>query len=248
MQRLIRAPWLCATWLAVGLLWGVPTIAAEHPAFKALSKAAPTLNAQALRHALAAMRCATNNGSPTANRLAVIDYSRPSTERRLWIFDLRSNRLLLRDFVAHGRESGDNLATRFSNKDGSFQSSLGLFVTAESYIGQHGYSLRLDGLERGVNDNARERDIVIHGADYVDPEIVEQLGGRLGRSLGCPAVRPEVAQMVVDNLKEGQFIFSWYPDPKWLHSSAYLNCKPKAKTKPAATRIATASAQRARRG
>lgn len=233
---------LAASWMLCLTFSGVASAAnnktAAPPLQKKLMKVAPTLNPQVLRHALAAMNCATNHGAPAASRLAVIDYSLPSTERRLWIFDLRQPRVLLRDFVAHGRESGDNQATRFSNRDGSFQSSLGLFLTAESYVGQHGYSLRLDGLEPGVNDNARERDIVVHGADYVDPDIVDQLGGRLGRSLGCPAVRPEVAQMVVDNLKEGQFIFSWYPDPKWLRSSAYLNCKP--------TRVTSILAQRSR--
>lgn len=241
MQRLIQMPWFSSVLFVLGLSFSASALALSSPTLslqKTLSKAAPTLNPQALRHAVAAMNCALNNGAPRAARLAVIDYSLPSTERRLWIFDLRRQRLLLRDFVAHGRESGDNHATRFSNRDGSFQSSLGLFLTAESYVGQHGYSLRLDGLEPGVNDNARERDIVVHGADYVDPDIVNQLGGRLGRSLGCPAVRPEVAQMVVDNLKEGQFIFSWYPDPKWLRSSAYLNCKP--------TRVTSILAQRSR--
>lgn len=190
-----------------------------------LAKAAPQLNRAALEHAVAAMQCAVNHGADPAERLAVIDFSQPSTERRLWIFDLKQKRLLLRDFVAHGRQSGENLATRFSNRDGSHQSSLGLFRTAESYQGKHGYSLRMDGLEPGINDRARERAIVIHSAAYVDPQLVRSQG-RIGRSLGCPAVRPEVGRMVVDQLKGGQYMFSWYPDERWLRSSAYLNCKP----------------------
>ncbi|HAG17974.1 MAG TPA: hypothetical protein DCK80_02760, partial [Pseudomonas sp.] len=97
--------------------------------------------------------------------------------------------------------------------------------TAESYSGKHGYSLRMDGLEPGINDRARERAIVIHPADYVNPSWIATQG-RIGRSQGCPAVRPEVARMVVDSLKGGQFMFSWYPDQQWLQSSAYLNCKP----------------------
>jgi hypothetical protein len=141
------------------------------------------------------------------------------------VFDLQRNRLLLRDFVAHGRQSGENFATQFSNSVGSFQSSLGLFRTEETYLGKHGYSLRMDGLEPGVNDRARERAIVIHAAAYVNPRLVRSQG-RIGRSLGCPAVRPEVARMVIDNLKGGQFMFSWYPDRRWLQRSAYLNCKP----------------------
>jgi hypothetical protein len=190
-----------------------------------LARIAPELNQQALRHALAAMQCAVNHGAAPAHRLAVIDYSRPSTERRLWIFDLQRKRLLLRDFVAHGRQSGENFAQTFSNRLGSNQTSLGLFRTAESYRGKHGYSLRMDGLEPGLNDLARERAIVIHGAAYVSPSLV-QSQGRIGRSLGCPAVRPEVARMVVDQLKGGQFLFAWHSDQRWLQGSAYLECKP----------------------
>lgn len=190
-----------------------------------LARVAPGLNQQALRHALAAMQCAVNHGTEPARRLAVIDYSRPSSERRLWIFDLQRKRLLLRDFVAHGRASGEHIAARFSNRMGSHQTSLGLFRTAESYRGKHGYSLRMDGLEPGLNDLARERAIVIHGAGYVNPLWVRK-HGRIGRSLGCPAVRPEVARMVVDQLKGGQFLFAWHPDKRWLQASTYLDCKP----------------------
>jgi hypothetical protein len=214
--------------LAAGLFLSLPLLAAQ-PAYKplvdSLSRAAPGLDQQVLTHAVAAMQCAVNNGATPAQRLAVIDFSRPSSERRLWIFDLQQRRLLLKDFVAHGMKSGENLATQFSNLVGSHQSSLGLFRTAESYSGKHGYSLRMDGLEPGVNDLARERAIVIHPADYVNPAWIATQG-RIGRSQGCPAVRPEVARMVVDSLKGGQFMFSWYPDQQWLRSSAYLNCKP----------------------
>ena len=193
--------------------------------YNSLSKAAPELNPQVLQSALSAMQCAVNNGASQARHLAVIDYSMPSTARRLWIFDLNSKKLVLRELVAHGQNSGENFATRFSNSEGSFQSSLGLFRTRESYQGANGYSLRMDGLEPGINDRARDRDIVIHGASYVNP-LWSQRQGRIGRSQGCPAVRPQVARQVVDNLKNGQFMFAWYPDQRWLKSSAYLNCKP----------------------
>ncbi|PAU65718.1 hypothetical protein BZL41_05970 [Pseudomonas sp. PIC25] len=196
------------------------------PLVDSLALTAPTLNRKILQHAVAAMECAINNGARPAQRLAIIDFSLPSTERRLWIFDLASQTLLLRDLVAHGQKSGDNFATRFSNDTGSHQSSLGLFRTSESYIGKHGYSLRMDGLEPGVNDRARERAIVIHPADYVNPAWIARQG-RIGRSQGCPAVRPEVAKMVIDSLKGGQYIFSYYPDQKWLQSSVYLNCQPR---------------------
>ncbi|PTU75043.1 murein L,D-transpeptidase catalytic domain family protein [Pseudomonas mangrovi] len=206
-----------------------PLLAHAAPAdgqFNTLARVSPGLDREVLRHALAAMQCAVNNGAAPARRLAVIDYSQPSTERRLWLFDLDKRRLILRDFVAHGRRSGENFATEFSNTLGSYQSSLGLFRTAESYRGRHGYSLRMDGLEPGINDLARERAIVIHAADYVNPALVASQG-RIGRSLGCPAVRPEIARMVIDQLKGGQFMFAWYPDQNWMRSSAYLNCKPK---------------------
>ncbi|MCY1406054.1 L,D-transpeptidase catalytic domain [compost metagenome] len=224
MTRLIRS-----LWLAAGLAAFSSSLLANTPRTPALidslAKAAPTLNREVLRHALAAMQCAINNGSQPAERLAVIDFSLPSTQRRLWIFDLSSKRLLLRELVAHGQGSGENFATSFSNREGSHQSSIGLFRTSETYHGQHGYSLRMDGLEPGINDRARERAIVIHPADYVNPAWIKR-HGRIGRSHGCPAVRPQVARMVVDSLKGGQFMFSWYPDQKWMRSSAYLNCKP----------------------
>ena len=215
-------------YLVAGMLLSAPLLAAPpsyQPVVDRLARVAPSLDRQVLTHAVAAMQCAVNNGATPAQRLAVIDFSLPSSQRRLWIFDLQGTRLLLKDFVAHGMKSGENLATRFSNVVGSHQSSLGLFRTAESYSGKHGYSLRMDGLEPGVNDRARERAIVIHPAAYVNPAWIATQG-RIGRSQGCPAVRPEVARMVVDSLKGGQFMFSWYPDRQWLQSSAYLNCKP----------------------
>ncbi|MGY2291304.1 murein L,D-transpeptidase catalytic domain family protein [Pseudomonas sp. SDO528_S397] len=194
--------------------------------YSSLAVAAPELNPEVLKRALSAMQCAVGSGLERSERLAVIDYSQPSTARRLWIFDLRKKTLVLRDLVAHGQKSGENFATQFSNREGSYQSSLGLFRTQESYEGAHGYSLRMDGLEPGFNDRARERALVIHAADYVSP-LWSKREGRIGRSQGCPAVRPQVARQVVDKLKDGQFMFSWYPDQRWLKSSTYLNCKPR---------------------
>jgi len=138
--------------------------------------------------------------------LTVIDYSRPSTEPRLWVLDLASRAIVQRELVAHGKGSGDNLATSFSNDEGSHKSSLGLFVTGAAYIGQNGYSLRLRGLEPGVNDHAYARDIVIHGAAYVSEAVARTLG-RLGRSWGCPAVRPTIARPLIDEIKGGTVLF-----------------------------------------
>ncbi len=192
----------------------------------ALTRAAPAINRDVLGKAVDAMQCAVGNGIQPAHRLAVIDYSLPSSMPRLWIFDLRYRTLLLEDLVAHGQNSGDDFATSFSNELGSHQSSIGLFRAQESYEGRNGYSLRLDGLEPGFNDRARERAIVIHGADYVAPEWIGEQG-RIGRSQGCPAVARNVARTVIDSLKDGQFVFSYYPDSDWLASSAFLNCEPR---------------------
>jgi hypothetical protein len=154
--------------------------------------------------------------------LTVIDFSRPSTSKRMWVYDLRTRTMLFEEFVAHGRNSGHNLTTAFSNQPESHKSSLGLYRTAEGYVGKHGYSLRLDGLEARFNDRARERAIVIHGAEYVNgATAVAQ--GRLGRSLGCPAVRPQIARELIDAVKEGGLVFAYYPDPDWLSASTYLN-------------------------
>ena len=135
----------------------------------------------------------------------------------------QAGRLLHAEHVAHGRGSGDNLPTVFSDVEGSYQSSLGLFATAETYTGQNGYSLRMDGLEPGINGRARERLIVMHGADYVDPAQARRQG-RLGRSWGCPAVRDEVAQAVIDDLKDGQLLFAYANDPAWRRDSTLLRC------------------------
>lgn len=190
-----------------------------------LSRAAPELDPKVLALALEARECALAEGEHRgSHRLAVIDYTRPSTQKRLWIFDVGLGRLLHAEHVAHGRGSGGNMATRFSNVEGSHQSSLGLFVAAETYPGENGYSLRLDGLEPGINDRARERLLVMHGADYVDPGQAQKQG-RLGRSWGCPAVRREVAQEVIDSLRQGQLVFAYANDAAWLNGSRFLHCE-----------------------
>ena len=172
--------------------------------------------------ALESAEAAVARGDADPRTLTVIDFSRPSTEPRLWVYDLRERKLVLEEHVAHGRNSGADVPTRFSNEAESNMSSLGLYRTAEAYVGKHGYSLRLDGLEPGFNDHARERAIVIHGAEYVNAKAAKTQG-RLGRSLGCPAVRPEVSRRLVDTIKEGGLVFAYYPDQEWLESSRYLN-------------------------
>jgi hypothetical protein len=188
-----------------------------------LAHTAPDLTKRVLELAITAMQCAKKHGVRPSQRLAVIDYTRPSTEQRLWVFDLSQRKLLYRELVAHGRNTGENFSRDFSNIEGSHKSSLGLFRTLDTYNGRNGYSLRMDGLETGFNDQALERAIVMHGAPYVDADLARKQG-RVGRSWGCPAVRSGIARQMIDTLKGGQFVFSYYPDPQWLASSRYLHC------------------------
>ncbi|MEO8159986.1 MAG: murein L,D-transpeptidase catalytic domain family protein [Arenimonas sp.] len=195
-----------------------------------LTKLAPDANPQVLSLAMQARACAAQQlGQVPAPRLAVIDYSLASTTPRLWVFDLASNKLLFHELVAHGQGTGDNLAHSFSNKDGSHQSSLGLFRTADTYTGHNGYSLRMQGLEPGTNDAALARAIVMHGAPYVNVQMAQKQG-RLGRSWGCPALRPEVARQVIDSLKNGQMLFAYYPNTNWLAHSPFIHCKAQSGT------------------
>jgi hypothetical protein len=181
-----------------------------------------TVDSNVFDLALGAANCAVRSGAvANPSTLTVIDYSKPSTEKRLWVFDLRSHELVYEELVAHGQGSGGNIPTAFSNDPETHRSSLGLFVTSDTYVGKNGYSLRLDGLDRGFNDHARERAIVMHGAPYVSPEFA-QAQGRLGRSWGCPALRAGVARDVIDRVKGGGLVFAYYPDHDWLNGSQYL--------------------------
>jgi hypothetical protein len=191
------------------------------PLADVLANAAPSADRQVLALAARAADCARREGA--VDRLAVIDYSRPSSEPRLWVFDLDRGRLLFEELVAHGRGTGERLAEHFSNAEGSHMSSLGLFRTAEPYDGANGYSLRLHGLEPGYNDRAFDRAIVMHGAPYVSRDLIRKQG-RLGRSFGCPAVRLGVARRMIDTLKQGALLFAYYPDREWLTGSQYLKC------------------------
>ncbi|MBN2493082.1 MAG: murein L,D-transpeptidase catalytic domain family protein [Deltaproteobacteria bacterium] len=180
------------------------------------------LKPEVLDLALKAAAAAQERGFGKNKVLCVIDYSLPSTKRRLWIFDLERKKLLFHELVAHGKGSGENHANVFSNRQGSYASSLGLFQATETYQGKHGYTLKLVGLEKGINHHAEERSIVIHGAWYVSQAFAKRVG-RLGRSWGCPAVSKKAARKVIDSLKGGGLIFVYYPDRSWLGKSAFLN-------------------------
>jgi hypothetical protein len=209
---------------ALGLILLAGPVRADDQLVARLAAAAPGANPQVLSLAARAANCARRQGLLDGFRhLAVIDYSLPSTQPRLWVFDVTRGRLLFQELVAHGRNTGEKLAERFSNVEGSKMSSLGLYQATDTYYGSNGYSLRLRGLDAGFNDNALARAIVMHGAPYVSEAIAERVG-RLGRSWGCPAVRQEVARTVIDTLKGGDLIFAYYPDRKWLKESPMLSC------------------------
>lgn len=153
--------------------------------------------------------------------LTLIDFRLPSTEPRLWVIDLEEKWVHFRTWASHGEHSGELYATRFSNRPSSHQSSLGFYVAAETYEGKHGYSMRLDGVETGINDKARERAIVFHGADYAGPEHIAE-HGRLGRSHGCPAVPRDLCAPIVDRIHGGSCLFIYRQDPDYLADSPLL--------------------------
>ncbi|WP_266205225.1 murein L,D-transpeptidase catalytic domain family protein [Pontibacter kalidii] len=144
--------------------------------------------------------------APEKSILSVVDFTKSSAQKRLWIIDLKSKKVLFNTLVAHGRNTGQDKATQFSNENGSFMSSLGFYITDATYHGKHGLSLRLQGMDEGYNSNAMERAIVVHGADYATEKFVKQYG-RLGRSLGCPAVPREVSKDVIETIKDQSVLY-----------------------------------------
>lgn len=187
------------------------------------SASQPWPRREVLELAMQAYRCGQTLGYIERPLLTVIDYSLPSSERRLWVIDLARHRVLFHELVAHGQNSGEDVPVTFSNRMGSRQSSLGLFRTDDTYLGEHGTSLRLTGLESGINDLAHERQIVMHGAAYVSDAYVAE-HGRLGRSWGCPAVPSDVHEQLIDRIRDGSAVFAYYPDSVWLQSSRFLHC------------------------
>ena len=208
---------LLASLGATGLLRAAPAAFPSYPArvdVTELRQAAARagLRPEVLRLALRARDRVVASGLAPRPVLTVIDYSLPSRERRLWVLDLAHARVLAHELVAHGRRTGDDRARSFSNQPGSLQSSLGTFVTGSMYRGTHGLALRLRGLDRGLNDRAEARGIVIHGAPYVSEATVATLG-RLGRSQGCPALSPATAARVIELIRGGTVLFAYYPSP-----------------------------------
>lgn len=157
------------------------------------------------------------------NIVTIADYSQSSNKKRLYVIDLKNKKLLFNTYVAHGRNTGDEFAKSFSNKEGSYKSSLGFYVTQRPITGSHtGFSLQIDGVEKGFNDHAVQRAIIIHAAEYATENFIKKYG-RLGRSFGCPSVPPEMNKPIIETIKEGTCLFIYNPDKDYLSKSVLLN-------------------------
>jgi len=181
------------------------------------------LSQAAFTYALQGYNDLVSNGSIKNDHiLSIVDFSLPSTKKRLFVIDVANGKLLFNTFVSHGRNSGKEMATEFSNDANSFKSSLGFYVTGTTYTGEHGYSLRLEGKEAGINDNAYSRSIVMHAANYVNESIIKAKG-LLGRSLGCPAVPPSLHKAIINTIKDGSCLFLYSPDSFYVSHSKMIN-------------------------
>lgn len=154
--------------------------------------------------------------------LTIVDFNLPSTQKRLWVLDMTTKKVLFNTYVAHGQGTGGNMATKFSNISNSHQSSLGFYVTAETYYGKNGLSLFLDGMEKGFNSNARSRYVVMHGADYATENFIKSRG-RLGRSYGCPAVPTKISKKIINSIKGKSVLFIYNENQDYLAKSTFLN-------------------------
>lgn len=191
--------------------------------YDSLNLNAHGLSRQAFEYALAGYNRLLNEGKIFKNNiLSILDFSLPSGKKRLFVIDLASGELVFNTYAAHGRNSGSDMATQFSNQPNSFKSSLGFYVTGGTYTGKHGESLRLNGEEEGINDNAMSRGIVIHSAAYADESIVAQQGF-IGRSQGCPALPQSIAKNVIEKIKDGSCLFLYSPDKYYTTHSKILN-------------------------
>lgn len=177
------------------------------------------------------------------NILSIADYSLSANQKRFWVIDLKQNKLLFHSLLAHGQGTGEEMANRFSNIEGSHQTSLGFFITGATYQGSNGYSLYLHGKDKNYNDNALQRAIVIHGAPYVSHEFI-RANKRLGRSWGCPAVPLDLAKPIIDCIKDGSCFFAYFPEKKYLSTSIWLNTTPSIESKLIKEKLKNALAER----
>ncbi|CAM3068721.1 Uncharacterised protein [Legionella steigerwaltii] len=189
-----------------------------------LTHEAPHLNPLVINKVLTSLKCATEYNVDHNNILTIIDYSLPSNEKRLWVFDLNAKKLLFHTYVSHGIKSGTLLTNYFSNKFNSKASSIGVYQTQQAYYGRDGLSLRLDGLDRNFNDNASGRSVVMHSGWYVEERFIKKYG-RPGRSWGCPALPLENSQAIINTIKDKSLLVIYYPSDAWFAKSKFLNCE-----------------------
>lgn len=222
-QKLVLASLLFASLTTPVLASSLPSPVApqDQSKFQVLKAAAPTLNPKVLKLALKAYDKARAKGYDDKKILSVIDYSLPTTHKALWVFDLNSDKLLYHTYVAHGKNSGNLVATKFSNAHNSKQSSLGLYLTGQTYHGRDGLAMRLNGLSKNFNTNAYSRAVVMHGAPYVSQAFVDQ-NHRLGRSWGCPAVSHSMIKPITNTIKNGTLIFAYGNDENWLKNDPFI--------------------------
>lgn len=190
---------------------------------------AATLSAPVINKVLTALNCSDLNKVAHNNILTIIDYSLPSSEKRLWVFDIKEKKLLFHTYVSHGITSGRLFTDAFSNRYNSKASSLGVYRTEKAYYGREGLSLRLDGLDRSFNDNASNRSVVMHGGWYVEEQFIKKYG-RAGRSWGCPALPLAMYQPIINAIKDNSFMVVYYPSDSWFVKSKFLNCQKQTET------------------
>lgn len=188
-----------------------------------LHNEANTLNEPVINKVITTLKCATAYNVERNNILTIIDYSLPSNEKRLWVFDLNQKKLLFHTYVSHGIRSGTLLTNYFSNKNDSKASSIGVYKTGQGYYGREGLSLRLDGLDKSFNDNASNRAVVMHGGWYVAENFIKRYG-RPGRSWGCPALPLSLYKPIINTIKDNSLMVIYYPSDEWFGKSKFLTC------------------------
>jgi len=209
-----------------GLLQAASCFAAMEEMGPVIQQYAPSLSPEAKNYVLKVLKCAESK-IPNPRTITIIDYAKPSNEKRLWVLDVPDKKLLFHTHVAHGLNSGLKHSQYFSNQNNSKASSIGLYQTEKSYTGRHGLSLQLNGLDAGFNDNASNRAVVLHGGWYVEEAFISKYG-RAGRSWGCPAVPDTLSEPLIQTIKEGTLFIIYYPDDRWLSKSKFLNCQAQA--------------------
>lgn len=191
--------------------------------YDSINLAALGLSRQAYDYAMKGFNYLLSSGKiKNSNIISIVDFSLASSKKRLFVIDLKNYKVLFNTFVSHGRNSGREIASSFSNEPESFKSSPGFYITLDTYNGKHGHSLRLNGTEKGINDKALERAIVMHGASYVDENLI-RTQGYIGRSLGCPAVPEQLHRQIIEEIKGGTCLFLYSPDKSYLAKSSILN-------------------------